>query len=441
MNRTAALIALVCAAPALADEPTPMRGSATFADGRGHITFNAGWVEMDLAPVSAGGAIIIDGVALEAGDVDSLDGSVFGGAMTLDLPGAAQPTWLGRNLRLKAGFERQRGRLYEAALGNSTITSSIEVRSVSTDGRAFAYSNSNITGTTASTVFYGPGTDDVVESCSGTSGATNSDALLVGSAGDASCSIGTSVSNSSVTVDLPGTFVLAQASAEILASSIDVLYLIESVRRIETRRASLALEGDYDAGPGLTLSPSLGLIFGETKYTFYEGQALGDNATLLLFKALRARAVSHDAGINLGARVTYDAGPSLDLFVSGAAALLRRKVDLESAASTQGILNGEYTVAVSGASEDDLSPRLTDTTLAFQGQLEAGAGYTFDPHLGVGPLRFAVTGGMMYDSDVASYGNVATPDVIPDAPIAPAHVAFEAETTLFLKAEITIELP
>lgn len=441
MNRSAALLFFVATAPAIADDALPVQGGATFAGGRGHISFEAGWVDLGVGAINPDGTILIDDVALDLGDGDNrIQASALAGSLTFDLPGEDTRSWLGRKLRLKASFERQRATDETAETGVApTLTSSIEVRSVSSDGTAFAYSNSNTGGASASAFVFSPDTS-FTDTCSDASGNFQADAFYAASTGLIICGVNATNAAAVVEINSAGYGANVRANGEILSGApISLLYSVLRERRIETRRGSLALEGDYSIGPALTLSPSLGLAVGETKSSFENVQTIFDNDVLEASRSLRGRTVSHDAGIELGARLTHDAGHGFDLFVSGAGTLLRRKVDLTSQSFTGSNLYGLVTAAFSTMG----SPYFirTDTIAAFQGQIEGGAGYTFDPDAGLGPLRIALTGGVSYDSDVATYGNVAVPDAIPAGPVAPAHIAYEGETTLFLKGEITVEFP
>ena len=113
-----------------------LAGQAAFAGSQGQIAFEAGLLDMGVDQIRFDDILILDGVEFGQRSIDRIDGSVFGGTLTFVLPGEDQSSWLGRRLRLKAQFGRQKGDATKTFLGEATATSDVLGLSVSPDGRA-----------------------------------------------------------------------------------------------------------------------------------------------------------------------------------------------------------------------------------------------------------------------------------------------------------------
>ncbi|MBP6012829.1 MAG: hypothetical protein KBA31_11425 [Alphaproteobacteria bacterium] len=434
MKRAVSLLVLAAVAQASAAEAPPLAGSATFANGQGHISFESGLVDIGVNRVRFDDILMVDGSAIGQGGVDRIDGSVFGGTLTFVLPGEDRTTWLGRRLRLKGHFERQKGDSTQAFEGVATATSDLLGISVTSDGRALVRVHGTPSDSSLTARVFGVNSDET-DSCAGSISATTYDAVVTGVSAFASCQTfaPASVSFFGVSEDGPTTYVIF-AGGGVLSGPADLAFSFSETRSVAVRRGEVALEGDYDIAPNFTLSPSVGLTFGETASSFFQLEQLEGG----LIRALEGWTTSQDAGIRVGARATYQVGSGFDLFASASGAVVRRKSEMRSLS-----FGGAALIFAEDVNGDPFVHLVEpEARAAFLGDLNVGGAYVFDTQA-VGPLRLALSGGVSYDSDVATYGNVGiTPTTdITAGPVAPAHLAYSGETTLSLKAEITVELP
>ena len=435
MKRAVCLLALAIATQATAAEVAPLSGSATFANGQGHISFEAGLLDIGVNRVRFNDIINVDGVDIGQGGVDRIDGGVFGGTLTLTLPGEDRMTWFGRGLRLMGHFESQKGDSTQRFSGSATATSNFLGINVTADGRAITRMEATPTSSTfiARVFALNPSNSD---SCAGTIGATTYDVLITGQSTSASC-VGhapSAVTLFGVSEDDPKAYVIFAGGNILSPGPVVLSFDFTEQRSIAVRRGELAFEGDYDVGPNLILSPSVGLTVGETSGSFSQLEDFGGG----FLRALAGWTKSKDVGLRAGARATYRLGSGFDVFAVTSGAVVHRKSEMLSAS-----FGGTSLIFEEDQNGDSvLFATAPETRIAFLGDINVGATYAFDTEA-VGPLRFAVTGGFSYDSDVATYGNVGiTPTTdVTAGPIAPAHLAYTGETTLSLKAEITVELP
>lgn len=444
-RRAALLLSTAIAFPALAEE-APIHGSAAFAGGSGHVTFWGGIVEVGVDPIAPDGLIVIDGAAVDLGDGDdTLGGDVFGGALSFVLPGQDDGGWFGRNLRLDMEYERLKADERSQVQGvGPTIDTSFELVSVSADGHAIGRSLSATTLAEAAVFVFdpAPGSDTT---CNDASGPNTAQAIVNTANGGAATCTATPTSATAQAAAIDGsTARIAFANAAVLSGTpIATEYVRIRRQSVETRRGQAGIAGDHPVSEALTLVPSLALTIAETTMAFNSAEFLADDLESITFGAIRAAQGtlnSHDAGLRLGVRADYAAGGGFTLFAGATAAVLRRKTVFAGNTIMQGIVNGEATVALT-AIDNEIDFRLRDSIAAFQSGLEVGAAYAFDPALGIGRLRFALTGGLVYDSDVATYGNIGDVPATVTGPIAPAHIAYTGETTFTLKGAITFELP
>lgn len=447
MKRRSLLLSVVVAAPALAD--APQAGQATFADGRGHIAFETGYIEMSVDPMRVGGSVVVDDAPVAFADgVDRLDGRTYGGAVTYVLPGEEQTSWFGRNLRLFGGYEREKASATESLRTQGpTITERFAVTSVSNDGRAFARSISHVAFADAQVGFFSP-TSSASSSCSAANGAnTSAGSHDAGLAGTLTCNADANTALSQVTVNQGAELWGATASAVVLPGGpIATETVAFSSYRVSGRHGEAGFAGDYELSPTLTVSPSVSISIGSRRAQFLKLEGISvDPQNFFAQGILNGSLDTNDAALNLGLRAGYELGSGFDVFGSVGGAAVRRKTKLNASAIFGAEVLGDTTVAVFIDPSGTGFMRSVDTIAAFQGTLEMGAGYTFDPAIGIGPLRLSLTGGLTYDSDVPTYGSVGTLsgdfDVPITGPVAPAHIAYSDETTMTIKGTITIELP
>lgn len=438
MKRVVAVVSLLALSPAFADE-NPLRGSTTFAGGDGTLSLHAGWVDIGVAPVGADGLIVIDGTPFAVGEDDHIDGSLFGGTLTFNLPGN-ESSWLGSNLRLKGSFDRQRGTTeHSGSYAGPSITSSLDVYAVSGDGRAFAISQNSTTAGAATVLLFGPGAQP---------SSTSSDA---NGALSATCTIQGALAFAGVCAVTPPNaagFFAAQegASQWIAAATAHVLTgtplptTIGSVgsRSVEIKSGSAGVEGDYAWTSTLTLSPYLGAVVRETKFAFNNAEFLIVDGFNSVTRYTEGRIETQDIGIATAVTLTDAVTPGFEIFASANASLARRKANINSQSITNAIIADD---GVQAGSFQVLRQDASDTAAAFVGGVELGGAYTLQG-LGIGPLRASVVGGLSYDSAVATRAAAAlTPGGPITGPIDIGRLNFEGETSLYVKGAITVELP
>lgn len=446
--RSLLLATTVFASPVLADAPP--EGKVSFAGGRGHITFETGAVDMSVTPLRATGEIVVDDAPVAfAEGLDSIDGRTYGGDIVFVLPGEDEMSWFGRNLRLFGGYERQKADAAEDVRApGPTITERFAVTSVSSDGRAFARSISHAAFAVAQVGFFSP-MPTAGSSCSVSNGGnTGSGFHDAGAAGTLTCNADANTAESLLTFNPGGQAWGATAFASVLpGGDIATETAVISSYSVSVRRGEAGFAGDYEITPAITASPSLSISIGSRRAQFFQLEAIADdfsNSTIAAQGFLDGSLDTRDAALNLGLRAGYALGSGFDVFGSLGGAAVRRKTTMRASTIVGSIVLGDDTVAVFSDSSGPGKVRRDDTIAAFQGMLELGAGYTFDPAIGIGPLRLSATAGLTYDSDVPTYGNAGTLgdfDVPVTEPVAPAHIAYNDETTLTFKAAIAVELP
>jgi hypothetical protein len=429
-------------------------GEATFADGRGRLTLEGGIVDMTLAPIDPDGMLSIDGASVDFGaTADRLHASTVGGAVSFVLPGEDAPAWLGRALRLSVGFERASGDQASLQVGaGPTLDTNLTLISASIDGRALATVSNDIAGVVAFAHVSGPGTG-LTGSCSDTTGSASALATFTSdNSGFTGCSTTAASAEATAYVSTGNSSSSAAANGFVLTVPQQTGFYVQKARSVDARRGAVTLEGDHDAGTGLVLSPSVSVVAGRTVSTFLNSQTLAAPDYFWAMRHVSGRIESDDIGMGIGATLRQSFADGFDVFAGARASALRRRTHLNALSQTElgFILDVDpdlnlIQVAETRAMviEDGIFARAQrhDTIAAFQGMLEAGAGYRFDSGV-IGPLRLAVTGAVTYDSDVATYGNIGVPQAI-DAtpPLAPTHIAYSGEHTFALKAELTFELP
>lgn len=401
---------------------------------------------MSVDPVRGDGFIAVDGVPLVfAKGVDRVNGNAYGGGVSFLLQGEDEPSWFGRNLRLFGRYERQDVNAgYVARALGPTINNSLEITSVTQDGRAFASSSSSATAAVAHAGIFLP-EPTVGLACVLSSGANTAIGFHDGGLSNfPDCGVTSSTAESQVSFvqDGVGRFVSAHAT---VLTGVPIVTEAEQVNSygVFVQRGEVGFAGDYQVSPTLTLSPTLSLAIGMRRASFFAHERIADDLTFFTITARRTvegTLRSDDAAVNLGLRGHFAIGAGVDLFASISGAAVRRKTDL-AALSVASSVGPSGTTAATLFTNGDQTFHRIDTISAFQGALELGANYTFDPAIGVGPLRFSITGGLTYDSDVPTYGNVGAFDGPITGPIAPAHIAYSDEMTMTLKGAITVELP
>jgi len=443
MRHRALLLISACllAAQASADE-APLRGSAEFAGGRGHVTLGGGVVDFGVEQAGTGLSVFVDGEAVSFRTDDRVDGSVLGGRVSYVLNGERERTWFGRNTRLSLDIvhgwaDREEIDLTEDAL---TVNTALLLHASSADGRAMAYSLNTTTAAAAYTSAFGAESTST-DLCTDTNGSVAANAVAAGGAfATATCTAGATEAESlSQSGDGPSIFA-AETHALILTGTPFAVETLAYARYdIEDTRVEAAMAGDYALSPALTLAPSLALVGGKRKLKFLaeSGIIAHDGATdFVIFGATAGTLLSKDVGVQAGSDLTYEFQPGLRLFASAKAALLHRKVTMDSAGGVGGGTGGNdfraYTITAGHMESDGESA-------AFRGQFETGGSYEFDAGF-LGPLRLALTGGLTYDSAVANYEAVKASPAL-DPPFAPADIGFAAETDYYAKAELTLELP
>jgi hypothetical protein len=445
MKRTAVfLIPAALISPALADG-LPHQGGAPFADGRGHISFETGSVYMSVDPVRADGYIAVDGVPVAFSEgVDHVDGRLYAGELTYVLPGEDEPSWFGRNLRVFGGYEHQMANAAERLLTlGLTVNDGIDVTSVSSDGRAFASSSSHLTYADAQVGFFSP-VPSVGLLCTLASGANSASAFQDAGFGNTiTCAANANGATSQIIVNQSGFTWAATANAAVLAAPTAMEMLTYSSYSVIARGGEAGFAGDHQISPDLTLSPSVSVAIGERRADFGTLQGIfddADNPQIGAQRIVSGNLDTRDGALRLGLRGQYAAGSGFDLFAGVGGAVVRRKTDM-TVTSVLGAVTPNGTTAAVVFANGDQTVRRSDTIAAFQGTFELGAGYAFDPAIGIGPLKLSLTGGFTYDSDVPTYGNMGAISGPLSAPIAPATLAYSDETTLTLKGAITFELP
>jgi hypothetical protein len=443
-RRILLLLSAACATPALAD--VPQQGQGAFAGGRGHISFETGIVEMSVEPVHADGHVWIDGTPVEfAEGVDEVDGEFYGGSLSFVLPGENDHSWFGQNLRVFFGYRHERASAAERHVGDGpTITEGIDLATVSPDGRMFASSSSHVGFGSAQVAFFAPAPSGG-STCSDTDGANSASAAYDGGVAlSFFCNATPVLGIASLEVAQGGAAWAGQATGSALTGlPIPTEVTVTSSHKVADRRGEAGFAGDFDVSPSLTLSPSLSVSIGERRADFHTSVDMFDTPTLVTIRVegdVVGTLDTRDAGLNLGLRATYQESGGFDLFASLGGAVIRRKTEMTATAPLIGGVGSYFTFTQFAVGGGTWITR-TDTIAAFQAALEAGAGYTFDPAIGIGPMRLSLTGGLSYDSDVPFYGNVGAFSGPLTGPVAPAHIAYTGETTTTLRAAITFELP
>lgn len=434
---------IVVSGPARASDTdlSSLRGSTAFASGQGYIALGGGVADFGVESIGTGLSVDIDGQSFSLDLDDRLEGQFFGARLSFNLPGQNEKTWLGRNMRLS--LDVTRGWAAEALSIDDvrqTVDTSLFFTMVSNDGRAIAQSNNSTSAASALVATFGLG-DAFASTCNAANGTGYASATSEAQASTlAGCFASPGIAEAASHAE--GVFGFVAASRAILLSGtpFDVRMGRGASYDIEDTRGEAALTGDYDLGSSLVLSPSLALVAGRRQVKFagtvgFEASDLAGD--FFVFSLSQGRLVSQDAGIQGGSRVAYKIAPGLDLFASAKAAVLHRRSRMESSGFAGADIAGDPNGAASydyGVSEE------VRTRLAFRGQLEAGGSYEFGAGLGLGPIRTSLSGGLLYDSAVANYASVQILSVL-DAPFAPAHIEFTGETDLFLKVELSLELP
>lgn len=443
-RRTLVLLSTVCAAPAIAD--APQAGQAAFDGGRGQFTFETGYVEMSVEPVKGDAYIAIDGTPVTFADgIDRVDGRHYGGTLSYVLPGEDEPSWFGRNLRVFGGYGHQKANAAETSFAQGpTIFNAFDFTGVSKDGRAFASSLNHAADSSAQLGLFTPA-PTIGLACVDTSGANTSSGFHDNGFGDIlDCDADANGALSQLIVTQNGANWLGAASAvQTLGDPVDMQKRVKSTYSVVTRRGEAGFAGDHQISPAITLTPSVSAAIGERRAHFITSEIIAndfDDPLIGANRVVNGRMHGQDAALNLSLRARYAAGGGFDIFGAVGGAVVRRKTEMaEYGVSAAVTPNGgtAVVVLVDGAA----AYLQTDTITAYQGTLEFGAGYTVDPSIGIGPLRLSLTGGLTYDSDVPTYGNVGAFSGPLTAPVAAAHIAYSDETTMTLKGAITLELP
>lgn len=443
-RRTVLLLSTVLAAPALADAPQP--GQGTFASGRGHITFEAGLVEMSVEPVHGDAYIAVDGSPVTfAEGIDSVDGQHYGGTLSYVLPGADEPSWLGRDLRVFGSYQHQSADADELSVAQGpTIFDAFDFTTVSKDGRAFASTFSHAASADVQIGLFSP-EPSVGLLCTAVSGSQTSSGFHdAGFGAPVQCGVDITGPHAQMGVSQGESVWVATAHAvETLGDPIDTVQRVASRYAVVVGRGEAGFAGDHRILPTLMLTPSVSVAIAERRADFMTAQTIADDPEDPKLGAMRlvsGRLVSRDAALNVGLRTQYAAGGGVDLFGSLNAAVVRRKTQMvENGISIAAALDGITTAGLLVGGAPDYVRG--DTTAAFQGAFELGAAYTFVPTEWSGPLRLSLAGAISYDSDIPTYGNVGAFNGPLSAPIAAAGIAYTGETAMTLKGSITFELP
>jgi hypothetical protein len=444
LRSTCALFGTCLFAAALARaDGVPLRGAADFADGRGHLVLGGGVADFGVERIGTGLEISIDGQTVATALEDRIGGKLFGGNVSYVLPHENERTWFGRRTRLMLGVFHGWADKTQVAFGDdaTTVDTALFYHMASPDGRAFGQSTSATTGASAFTAAYGGGSA-FADVCTDTNGSVAANAVAAGlSSAVANCTAGpTSAFSESLSAD-PGSTVSAVARAIVLSGTPFTADTIDAATHdIEDTRVEFGMEGDYDIGSEFSLAPSFAVVGGrrQLKFMAENGVIAADGATsLAVIGIVAGTLVSKDLGVQAGSRAGYRIAPGVELFAAAKAALLHRRVDMDSSGAIAGTVGAGYFAVTSSASS---AMAHEETRAAFQGRFEAGGSYAFDPGLGLGPLRATLTGGLAYDSAVANYQAVKSSPAL-DAPFAPAEIGFAAETDYYAKAELTLELP
>jgi hypothetical protein len=438
------LLATVAVVPASANDAL-LRGNGAFAEGRGTISFEAGWVDIGLSSIRPDGLLIIDGAVVDyGGSAEHVYGDRAGGRLSFLLPGEDDGGWFGRNLRLGLQYARDRGEAVWSDFGvpGPTIVTNLSFITASLDGRAVASSSNDINGAIAlaRAVGFGSGVSDNCAFSDGNSfvsGSATSDGAAV-----AGCAVSTTTASSSGNAqDANGADFTAVANATALPGPVATTKYAAARNVIDIRRGEVGFEGDYDLSPSVTLSPSLGVTVASSKSDIIVVQGLS-SAFLQATQVLSGRIATKDAGVAAGLRANHAFGGGFAAFAGVRAALVRRKTDFDLDSLSFITVNGDDTFANSSSdAHDEFEFLRTETIAAFQGGLEAGASYAFNSGF-IGPVRFAVSGDLLWDSRVPTYRNVALEPVLDlAAPVGAARIGYTDEITLAFKAEVTFELP
>jgi hypothetical protein len=444
-HRALLLLSAAFAPPALADAPPSGEGS--FADGRGHIAFEAGLVDMSVDPVRGDGVIEVDGTPVVfAQGVDRVDGRLYGGEISYVLPGEDTPSWFGRNLRVFGGYEHHKADAWSRhdAIG-PTITSGFDFGSVSADGRAFALSFNHDTHAETLAGLFSPTPAGPAACLIANAGNFSTGFQDAGPGNTLDCSVtATTAFAQTIVTTSEGAWVAMANAATLPGVPIATEMRVYSRYGVIARRGEAGFAGDHVVSPTLSLSPSLSVSIGERRADFLVLEAIGDDldaVTIFALRSLDGNLITRDAGLNLGLRAGYAAGGGFDLFASLGGAVLRRKTEMTFTSAAGGRVFGEDTFALALDAAGSSDQRRSDAVTAFQGTIEAGAGFTFDPAIGIGPLRLSLAGGVTFDSDVPTYGNLGFNTLDAIGPLTPAQIDYTGETTFTLKGAITFELP
>ncbi len=443
-RRTLLLLSTVCAAPALAD--APQAGHAAFDGGRGQFTFETGYVEMSVEPVRGDAYIAVDGTPVTfAGIVEEVAGRHFGGTLSYVLAGEDEPSWFGRNLRVFGGYEHEKANAAKISRTQGpTIFTAFDFTGVSKDGRAFASSLNHAADSSALIGLFTPA-PDVGLMCVDASGANTSNGFHDSGFGNTlSCDADANGASAALAVVQIGGVWVAQANAvQTMGDPVDTQKRVYSTYGVVARRGEAGFAGDHQISPALTLTPSVSVAIGERQADFITAEAIAndfEDPLIGAFRVVNGRMHTRDAALNFALRASYAAGGGFDIFGAVGGGVVRRKTEMaENGISSAVTPNGSTAAAL--LIVGDMTFLQNDTTTAYQGMFELGAAYSIDPEIGIGPLRLSLTGGLTYDSDVPTYGNVGSFSGPLLGPVAPAHIAYTGETSMTLTAAVTVELP
>lgn len=346
------------------------------------------------------------------------------------------------------GYEHQKASESQRIDGDGpTIDDGIDVTSVSSDGRAFASSFSHFTYADTQTGFYAA-SPSLGLLCAVANGVVTATAFQDAGLGQtATCNAQAALATSQTSVIGSDDVWNALANASLLSGPpITTVTATVSSYGVTAKRGEAGLAGDRRITETLVLSPSVSVSIGERRAAFGTIEFVADSFVspdIVAMRLAEGAIDTKDAALNLGLRASYDAGGGFDLFGSLRGAILRRKTDMSVQSFVVANIFSETTMAITAPLSDASSffANRSDTIAAAQSTLELGAGYTFEPAIGVGPLRLSITGSLTYDSDVPTYANMGTIDGPLGGPIVPGYIDYRGETAFSITGGITVELP